>query len=168
MTDYLLKIEVIIVKNPYFIMFEPNSITAADLAKYMYAEGLLNDKQYDIALLKVVSYQDKYYNYITVDEHNIWTYTNSDGVSVKYINGYPDFKSAGLVIQEVNIGEFKNRKHDANKANKLAPNGPRHNGNVWHHSEDGETLQEISGKIHKQFTHQGGICRMKGIKKYGI
>ena len=285
-----------IIKNPYFIMFEPNAITAAELAKYMYAEGLLNDKQYNIALSKVGAYTHAYnsnsarylikrlrhlgfdsiafmnerydpgsigliifdgsqlipvshdglpiensdrtladsdnepaffmpenngknfvekdrndllddivnneYNEnvkqlaidnltkeilknkpkyspnpkkwlkrggeITVDEHNIWTYTNSNGVSVKYINGYPDFKSAGLVVQEVNIGEFKNRNYDANKANKLAPNGPRRNGNVWHHSEDGETLQEISGKIHKQFTHQGGICKMKGIKKYGI
>ena len=34
-------------------MFEPNDITAAELAKYMYAEGLLNDKQYNIALSKV-------------------------------------------------------------------------------------------------------------------
>jgi len=105
---------------------------------------------------------------ITVDEYNVWTYINSDGVSVKYINGYPDYKSAGLVVQEVDIGEFKNRKHDANKANALAPNGPRGNDNVWHHSEDGKTLQEISNKIHKQFTHQGGICKMKGIKKYGF
>ena len=34
-------------------MFEPNDMTAAELAKYMYAEGLLNDKQYNIALSKV-------------------------------------------------------------------------------------------------------------------
>ena len=49
-----------IIKNPYFIMFEPNDITAAELAKYMYAEGLLNDKQYNIALSKVGAYTHAY------------------------------------------------------------------------------------------------------------
>ena len=49
-----------IIKNPYFIMFEPNDMTAAELAKYMYAEGLLNDKQYNIALSKVGAHTHTY------------------------------------------------------------------------------------------------------------
>ncbi len=36
---------------------------------------------------------------ISIDDSGTWTYTNSEGVSVKYTGGYPDFKEAGLVKQ---------------------------------------------------------------------
>ena len=102
---------------------------------------------------------------ISVDTEGVWTYTNADGVSVRYPNGYPDFKGAGLVIQEIDIGEFVNRGTDIRRAQKLHlfkgidDEYPL----VWHHSEDGHTLQQIRKDQHEQFTHQGGIARIKRL-----
>ena len=55
---------------------------------------------------------------IEIDADGNWIYTNSDGISVKYVDDYPDFKSAGLVNQEADIGEFVNREVDKRKAKK--------------------------------------------------
>lgn len=52
---------------------------------------------------------------ISIDQNGTWTYTNSNGQSVRYVDGYPDFKEAGLVKQEVDIGEFKNYHSDFKK-----------------------------------------------------
>ena len=98
---------------------------------------------------------------VAINEKGNWIYTDSDGITVKYIDGYPDFESAGTVDQKVNIGGFKNRTSDVRMANMLAPNGPRKKGYVWHHSPDGQTMMEISEKIHKKFTHRGGYALMK-------
>ena len=99
---------------------------------------------------------------IEIDTDGFWIYTNSDGISVKYVNGYPDFAGAGLVKNFVDIGEFKGRVQDARKANKISP---RSKDSVWHHSEDGHTMQEISKDIHAQFTHCGGMLLLNGGKK---
>ena len=98
---------------------------------------------------------------VAIDNNGTWIYTDSNGVTVKYINGYPDFESAGTVEQKVNIGGFKNRSSDARAADRLAPNGPCKKGYVWHHSQDGQTMMEISEEIHKKFTHRGGYSLMK-------
>lgn len=39
--------------------------------------------------------------------------------------GFPDFKSADLVKQEVDIGGFNNYYDDFSRADELAPNGSR-------------------------------------------
>lgn len=47
---------------------------------------------------------DKWYSKngtISIDENGVWTYHDWEGNSVSYPDGYPDFKSAGMVIQEV-------------------------------------------------------------------
>ncbi len=109
---------------------------------------------------------NKWYNgngKISIDNSGIWTYHGWEGHSVSYPNGYPEFKSAGMVIQEVDIGSFVDRTSDYKKADLLAPNGPRDAANnTWHHHEDGKTLQEIDSILHKRFTHRGGIS----LKKY--
>ncbi|MFR3730498.1 HNH endonuclease [Lacrimispora sp.] len=95
-------------------------------------------------------------------ENDVWKYTNKDGVTVKYNNGYPNFKEAGQVKQEVDIGEFKDYRTDFERADELAPNGPRDSiNNTWHHNEDGKTLQEVGKSIHKEFTHRGGMSIKK-------
>ena len=92
----------------------------------------------------------------------MWKYTNKDGVTVKYNNGYPNFKEAGQVKQEVYIGGFKDYRNDFELADELAPNGPRDSiNNTWHHNEDGKTLQEVDKFIHKEFTHRGGMSIKK-------
>ena len=99
---------------------------------------------------------------ISLDENGVWTYTDENGVSVNYKDGYPDFKSAGVVKQEVKIGAFKRYGIDFKKADKMTADHPRDfDNNTWHHSEDGETLQQIKREIHKKFSHQGGMSRTK-------
>ena len=96
---------------------------------------------------------------ISIDKQGVWSYTNDKGQTVKYPDGYPDFKGAGLVRQEVDIGKFKDYITDFKKADALAPNGPRNAvKNTWHHSQDGHTLQEVNKVIHKEFTHRGGMA----------
>ena len=46
---------------------------------------------------------------IDVDNEGTWTYTNSKGISVGYPNGEVDFKSAGFVDFEYDIGHFEDR-----------------------------------------------------------
>ena len=52
---------------------------------------------------------------IKVDENGTWIYTNKDDIKVAYRNGYPDFKGAGLVEQEVDINSFDNYYTDFKK-----------------------------------------------------
>lgn len=97
---------------------------------------------------------------IHVDGNNTWTYTSADGVTVCYTNGYPDFKRAGLVETEADIGGFSNdRTVDFRKANMKATKSAT---STWHHSEDGHTLQAVPTKYHKMFTHRGGFSLVQG------
>ncbi|MBC8537140.1 HNH endonuclease [Feifania hominis] len=91
-----------------------------------------------------------------------WIYTNTDGISVSYVNGYPDFKSAGLVVDEFPVEEFKGYTSD--RKNFITEKGVYDTFKYrLHHVEDGHTLQLIERKIHEQFTHKGGMS----IKKRG-
>ena len=56
---------------------------------------------------------------ISIDENGVWTYHDWEGNSVSYPNGYPDFKSAGMVRQEVPIGPFVERNKDFAKAREM-------------------------------------------------
>ena len=101
---------------------------------------------------------------IAIDEYGNWIYTDWYGISIKYINGYPDYRGAGVVFQMVDIGGFRNRGIDKRLADKLAQTDHVKKGHVWHHSQDGYTMEEISREIHERFTHKGGISNLKGIK----
>lgn len=69
---------------------------------------------------------------------------------------------------EINVAKPANRPADfsaANKAAKLdknstppvsASNKPP-DGYTWHHHEDGKTMILVDKKIHKEFTHTGGV-----------
>lgn len=99
---------------------------------------------------------------ISIDEDKNWTYTDADGTSVTYIGNDPDFKGAGYVVQEVNIGEFKNYTSDFNKADKMAAKTPRNKANdTWHHALEQGRMQELDKRIHRKFTHWGGMAENK-------
>ena len=83
------------------------------------------------------------------------------GQGVRYPDGYPDFKEAGMVKQEVDIGSFTNRAADNRTADASAPNGPIGENSTWHHHQDGKTLQEVDRSTHREFTHRGGISLTK-------
>lgn len=83
---------------------------------------------------------------IKIDENGTWIYTNKDGIKVAYKKGYPDFKRAGLVEQEVDINSFNDYYTDFKKADAFAERKKRIE-NTWHHHEDGKTMQEVNKKF---------------------
>ena len=98
---------------------------------------------------------------IEILEDGTWVYTNSEGITIKYIDGFPDFKNGipPQVKKEFVIeGGFEGRSKDFSKA------GDAGIGNTWHHHQDGKTLQAVDRDTHRQFTHRGGISIMKGNK----
>ena len=101
-----------------------------------------------------------YFPSISVDAEGVWTYTSAEGVSVRYPNGYPDFKGARQVTQEVDIGEFVSYRIDFSKAKSLGV-FVDFNEYTLHHSEDGHTLQVVNKLLHKKFTHRGGMANMR-------
>lgn len=98
---------------------------------------------------------------ISIDDEGVWTYHDWEGKSVSYPDGYPDFKSAGMVEQEVNIGPFQGYNKDFPRGDELAPNGPISESSTWHHHQDGVTLQEVLTKLHERFRHRGGMSKIK-------
>lgn len=80
---------------------------------------------------------------------------------MSYPDEYPDFKSAGMVIQEVPIGKFESYYKDFQKADELAPKGPKTSTSTWHHHQNGTTMQEVNAKLHSRFTHEGGMALSK-------
>ncbi|RIV08240.1 T7SS effector LXG polymorphic toxin [Priestia flexa] len=100
---------------------------------------------------------------IEIDEEGTWTYTDWEipPNRVSYPGGFPDFKSAGMVKQEVPIGKFERYDLDFAKADELAPNGPKSDENTWHHHQDLTTMQEIDKEMHRRFRHMGGMSLSK-------
>lgn len=96
---------------------------------------------------------------ISIDENGVWTYHDWEGNSVSYPNGYPDFKSAGMVRQEAPIGSFVERNKDFAKAREMGY--IKSADGTWHHHEDGVTLQEVETILHDRFRHRGGISNLK-------
>ncbi len=96
---------------------------------------------------------------ISIDEKGVWTYHDWEGNSVSYPNGYPDFKSAGMVRQEAPIGLFVERNKDFAKAREM--DYIKSADGTWHHHEDGKTLQEVETILHDRFRHRGGISNLK-------
>ena len=91
----------------------------------------------------------------------VWVYTNKAGQSVPYPGGFPDFKAAGLVRQEVKLPDgFVNYPKDFAAADAAAgaAGKPRSATNTWHHHQDGITMQEMDAGLHTEFTHEGGMA----------
>ncbi len=103
---------------------------------------------------------------IEIDEDGTWTYIDWEVPpnKVSYPGGFPDFKSSGLVRQEVSIGEFNRYDIDFTKADELAPNGPKLDENTWHHHQDLTTMQEVNKEVHRRFRHRGGMSIAKKSK----
>ena len=98
---------------------------------------------------------------IEVDSSKIppeWLYTDWEGNTIKYTDGFPDFKNGipPQVKKEVVLENgFEGRSKDFSKA------GDAGLGNTWHHHQDGKTLQAVDSAIHRRFTHRGGISILK-------
>lgn len=98
---------------------------------------------------------------IEIDSSKIppeWIYTDWEGNTIKYTDGFPDFKNGipPQVKKEVVLENgFEGRIKDFSKA------GDAGLGNTWHHHQDGKTLQAVDSAIHRRFTHRGGISILK-------
>ncbi|WP_339219130.1 HNH endonuclease [Paenibacillus sp. FSL H8-0332] len=118
---------------------------------------------------------------ISIDEKGTWTYTNKEGQSVSYPNGYPDFSPyfhPAVKPQTIDVTVPKNPQEDFKKANLEAglnknsdPPVPAMNkppeGYTWHHHEDGKTLILVDEDIHREFRHIGGQSAVNGKNKEG-
>ena len=93
------------------------------------------------------------------DDGKVWEYTDWEGNTVKYKDGYPDFSP--YERQRVDIDMKGNRTSDFTEANNKAPKGKKLPENTWHHNENGTTMQEVPTDIHRRFTHRGGVSIKK-------
>ncbi|WP_430535385.1 T7SS effector LXG polymorphic toxin [Listeria rocourtiae] len=113
---------------------------------------------------------------ISIDSKGTWSYTNKNGQTVRYPNGYPDFKDYRHPDVEpvtIKVASPKNPQADFRAANleaKLDKNSqppvPELSkppiGYTWHHHEDGMTMELVEAKIHKDFRHIGGQSAVNG------
>lgn len=75
--------------------------------------------------------------------------------------GFPDF--SGVAIKEVKITQTGVRHVDFDAANRAAGLDSTPPGYVWHHVEDGTTMQLVSSDIHRLTGHTGGVG-LSGVK----
>ena len=113
---------------------------------------------------------------ISIDKSGTWTYTNKQGQSVRYTNGYPDFtRYSHPFVKPVKITVAKpiNRKKDYKEANLKAGLNKKSNppvpaldeapkGYTWHHHQDGTTMILVDKSVHREFTHAGGVSIVNG------
>ncbi len=71
-------------------------------------------------------------------------------------NGYPDFSSVSAA--NVKIGFTGSRGKDVKLANAAAGFDRTPEGYVWHHHQDGTTMQLVPRDIHRQTGHDGGFA----------
>ncbi|WP_256716454.1 HNH endonuclease, partial [Paenibacillus odorifer] len=116
---------------------------------------------------------------ISLDKSGTWTYTNKEGISVSYPNGYPDFSAyyhPTVKPVPIEVTVPKNPQEDFKKANLEAglnkdsdPPVPASNkppeGYSWHHHEDGKTMILVDEDIHREFRHIGGQSTVNGKNK---
>nr|WP_314980729.1 polymorphic toxin-type HINT domain-containing protein [uncultured Prevotella sp.] len=90
------------------------------------------------------------------------SYTDLDGNTVLYnSNGYPDFSPYKMTQANDVAGMTGVYSHDAALANAKVGFKSTPEGYVWHHVEDGKTMQLIPQDIHQHFPHTGGASGLR-------
>ncbi len=95
------------------------------------------------------------------------TYTRSDGVAVTYDKaGFPDLTPyRHPTVKDVQIefsGSYPKDNGLADTAAGITMKKREDEGYVWHHHQDGKTMQLIKKNVHEEFFHTGG---MSGTRK---
>lgn len=70
--------------------------------------------------------------------------------------GYPDFSDWSIVTKQL-PGGHQGRRLDEIEANRLAGFSETPEGYVWHHHQDGTTMQLVDRLIHEKTGHTGSI-----------
>jgi hypothetical protein len=91
------------------------------------------------------------------------TYTRSDGVKVTYDKeGFPDFTPyRHPTVKDVQIQFSGDREKDKKLADMAAGTTKKmrdDEGYVWHHHQDGKTMQLIKKDVNEDFFHTGGMA----------
>jgi len=73
--------------------------------------------------------------------------------------GFPDFSS--VADKTVEIAQTGDRTKDAKLANEAAGLDKTPEGFIWHHHENGTTMQLVPSDIHQQTGHTGGVALNK-------
>ena len=90
------------------------------------------------------------------------SYTDLDGNTVLYnSNGYPDFSPYKMTQADDVAGMTGVYSHNAALANAKVGFKSTPEGYVWHHVEDGKTMQLIPQDIHQHFPHTGGASGLR-------
>lgn len=98
----------------------------------------------------------------------VWTYRDSEGKEVPYVDGYPDFPAEAKHpdIKDINIGKFTG---DRDKDKRLYLEKLEENYGLTeipeeyelHHDSKNGNMQLIKIDWHKEFTHTGGYSKFK-------
>ena len=102
------------------------------------------------------------------DGKRVWTYINSEGIAVKYIDGYPVFppETKHPDIGDISIGVFTgDRKEDRKLYLEILEDEygltEIPDGYVLHHDSQNGTMQLVKEEYHKEFTHAGGHSKFR-------
>jgi hypothetical protein len=92
------------------------------------------------------------------------TYTDKNNNSVTYgKDGYPDFSPHSAV--DVKVDNLSGKYGpDAKLANDAAGLSRTPDGYVWHHVQDGKTMQLVPQSVHNNFPHSGGSSVIRNGK----
>ncbi|MCI7813951.1 MAG: HNH endonuclease [Lachnospiraceae bacterium] len=112
---------------------------------------------------------------VAVEERNgqsIWTYRDSMGKEVTYIDGYPVFppESKHPIIPDMNIGMFTGDRQEDKKIylerleEECGLTEIPEKYQLHHDQKNGE-MQLIKEEYHKEFTHSGGHSLYKEMKE---
>lgn len=76
-------------------------------------------------------------------------------------DGCPDFR--GYMLREVKLeGLTGDITIDSRRANEVAGLNKRPEGYIWHHHQDGRTMQLVPRDLHKAVLHTGGAATIRG------
>lgn len=103
-----------------------------------------------------------------IDGKQVWTYTDSEGRSVQYIDGKVKFppEAKHPVIGDISIGEFtgdrtKDKQLYLEKLEEEYGLTEIPEGYALHHDTENGVLQLVRTDYHKEFTHTGGHSMYK-------
>lgn len=102
------------------------------------------------------------------DGKKVWTYIDSNGREVKYVDGYPVFppEAKHPILGDISIGEFTGDRYEDKKLYLKALEEQYGiteipDGYVLHHDSENGTMQLVQEDWHKEFTHAGGYSLYK-------
>ncbi len=106
-----------------------------------------------------------------IDGHSVWTYSDAEGRSVKYIDGKIVFppEAKHPVIKDINIGKFTGDRNEDKRIylEKLEEEYGLTDipeGYALHHDTENGVMQLVKTDYHQEFTHAGGHSMYREVE----